>query len=59
MHQAPFTVLKEAEMPAVVVEVGYSTHAREGKLLTRPAYHKRLALGMVKALIELDDRLAR
>lgn len=57
VHQAPFGVLKEAEMPAVVVEVGFLTHAIEGKKLTTTAYQRKIAKSLYKALITLDKRL--
>lgn len=59
VHQAPFGVLKEASMPAVVVEVGFSTHATEGKRLTRKAYQKQIALGLYRSLLAIDRRLSR
>ncbi len=57
--QAPFAVLKEAQMPAVVVEVGFLTHAEEGKSLLTPEYQNRIALGIYRALLKLDKRLKR
>ena len=59
VHQAAFGVLKEAEMPAVVLEVGYLSHAEEGKKLAEPKYQEKLARGIVKALLALDKRLAK
>ncbi len=58
VRQAPFAVLKEAEMPAVVLEVGYLSHAEEGRRLADPKYQERLADGIVAALIRLDKKLA-
>ncbi len=58
VRQAAFAVLKEAQMPAVVLEVGYLSHAEEGKRLADPKYQERLAEGIVEALIRLDKTLA-
>ncbi len=54
VFQAPFGVLKEAEMPAVVVEVGFSSHAVEGKKLTTSRYQKQIARALFDALVALD-----
>lgn len=59
VHQAAFGVLKEAQMPAVVLEVGYISHAQEGLRLADPKYQEKLAKGIVRALISLDKRLPR
>ena len=59
VFQAPFAVLKEVEMPAVVVEVGFLTHKKEGRKLLKKAHHKRIARAIVRAIIELDRRLKR
>ncbi len=59
VHQAPFGVLKEAMMPALVVEVGYSSHPKEGKMLTSQAYQKKVALGIYKSLLAIDKRMTR
>lgn len=59
VFQAPFGVLKEAEMPAVVVEVGFSTHPAEGKKLTTTRYQKQIARALFEALITLDAQGAK
>ena len=46
-------------MPALVVEVGFSTHPQEGKKLTTDAYQKQVAFGIYKSLIIIDKRLTR
>lgn len=38
-----YRVLKEAKMPAVVVEVGFLSNPREARLLADPGYQKKLA----------------
>lgn len=46
VREGPFWVLVGAQMPAVLVEVGFITHPVEGKRLATPAYRKRLAKGL-------------
>ena len=54
VRQAPFGVLKEARMPAIVLEVGYLTHAKEGRALLDPAVQRQFAQGILLGLAELD-----
>lgn len=58
VRQAPFGVLKEAQMPALVLEVGYITHVDEGPALLEVAAHEQFAQAILLALQELDKRLA-
>ena len=55
--QAPFGVLKEAEMPAVVVEVGFLSHEFEGRKLTNARYQRRVARAIFNAIVRLDREL--
>jgi N-acetylmuramoyl-L-alanine amidase len=59
VRQAPFGVLKEARMAAVVLEIGYITHATESALLMEAAEHERFAQGLLQALVQLDAHLAK
>ncbi|MSP90528.1 MAG: N-acetylmuramoyl-L-alanine amidase [Myxococcales bacterium] len=54
VRQAPFGVLKEAQMPAIVFELGYITHADEAQVLMRPTTHVAFARAVLAALVELD-----
>ncbi|GEM_PF-2102234 len=56
VKQAPFGVLKEARMPAVVLEVGFISHAVEGKELLDPKTHLQLARGILRGLVLLDRK---
>ncbi|MEC8023912.1 MAG: N-acetylmuramoyl-L-alanine amidase [Myxococcota bacterium] len=58
VFQAPFGVLKRTEMPAVVVEVGYLSHPIEGKRLLQRAYQRKIAKGIVRAILSLDKSLS-
>jgi len=59
VFQAPFAVLKEAEMPAVVVEVGFLSHPKEGRKLKGAAYQHKIAKAIYKSILELDRNLVR
>jgi len=57
VRAAPFYVLMGAKMPAVLVELGYLTNPYDRKKLTSTSYLKRLALGMVDALVTYKKKL--
>ncbi|MGB0588948.1 MAG: N-acetylmuramoyl-L-alanine amidase family protein [Myxococcota bacterium] len=57
VKQAPFGVLKEATMPAIVVECGFFSHWKEGISLVDPAYTERIARGIVDGLLEYDRQI--
>jgi N-acetylmuramoyl-L-alanine amidase len=48
---APFYVLVGAEMPAILIEVGYMSNPKERKRLFNPDYQERIANGIVKGII--------
>ena len=50
VRQAPFYVLIGAEMPAVLVEVGYITNRMENRRFKAETYLKRAASGIVKGI---------
>ncbi len=50
VRQAPFYVLIGAEMPAVLVEIGYITNPIEHKRLRSEAYLNKVASGIVKGI---------
>jgi len=59
VKQAPFYVLIGAQMPAVLVEVGFLSNPTEGKRLANRAYQERLATGIcdgIKCYIESIDK---
>lgn len=59
VRQAAFGVLKEAHMPALVLELGYITHETEGPQLLETPVHEEFAKAILRALVELDKRLAQ
>ncbi len=54
VKQAPFGVLKEARMPAVVLEVGFISNPKEGRELLKPKTHLQLSRGLLRGLILMD-----
>jgi N-acetylmuramoyl-L-alanine amidase len=46
VREAPFWVLVGAQMPAVLIELGYITNPTEGERLFNPFYQKALAKGI-------------
>ena len=59
VKQAPFYVLIGAEMPAVLVEVGFLTNPRERKRLVNRRYQQRIANGIcdgIRSYIEAIEQ---
>jgi N-acetylmuramoyl-L-alanine amidase len=50
VQQAPFYVLMGLEAPAVLVEVGFISHPKEGKRLAEEAYQGALALAIARGV---------
>lgn len=59
VRQAPFGVLKEALMPAVVLEVGYITQLAEARTLLEERTHTQFAAAVLLAMQALDRQLAQ
>ena len=58
VKQANFGVLRGALMPAVVIEAGFVSHPKEGKLLVAPDHRARAVEGLIEALTAFDEALA-
>ncbi len=50
VREAPFWVLVGAQMPAILIEIGYITNPMEGERLFNPFYQKLLAEGIVRGI---------
>ena len=58
VKEMPALVLRGAEMPAVVVELGFLTHNVEGRRLDSERYQKVYASSMYWSILDEDERLA-
>lgn len=59
VKSAPFHVLVGAQMPAVLVELGYCTNSTEAKNLASPKYRHALAEGLAEGILAYRDRLLK
>ena len=50
VREGPFWVLVGAQMPSVLVEVGFITHPTEGKRLAEKKYQKNIATGLANGV---------
>jgi N-acetylmuramoyl-L-alanine amidase len=51
VRRARFAVLRDAAMPAILIEGGYMTNPTEGKKIYDSAYRKQMAAAMVKGIL--------
>jgi len=51
VRQAPFYVLRNARIPAILVEVGFANHPVEGRRLQSEAYRQILAEAMARGIL--------
>ncbi|CAF23039.1 MULTISPECIES: N-acetylmuramoyl-L-alanine amidase family protein [Candidatus Protochlamydia] len=54
-----FAVIRETNMPAVLIEGGFVTNEEELKKLKDPAYLKKIALGIAKGIDEYVRRIGK
>ncbi len=59
VQQAPFRVLVGANMPAVLVEIGYLSNPAEEKALTGAAQQDKVALAVFEAIAAFRDRVEK
>ena len=57
VKSAPFHVLIGAQMPAVLVELGYCSNTVEAKRLANPQYRELLAQGLAEGIMAYRDRI--
>ena len=50
VKEGPFYVLHGADMPSILVEVGFLTHRKEARMLSRPDYIYRLASSIAEGI---------
>jgi N-acetylmuramoyl-L-alanine amidase len=51
VRRARFEVLREAEMPAILIEGGYLSHPAEGAKIFSDSYRRQMAAAMVKGIL--------
>ena len=51
VRRARFAVLRDAAMPAILIEGGYMTHPTESRKIFDPAYRKQMAAAIVKGIL--------
>lgn len=51
VKRARFEVLREATMPAILIEGGFMSHPAEGKKIYDPAYRKQMARAIVQGVL--------
>jgi N-acetylmuramoyl-L-alanine amidase len=59
LQQAPFRVLVGANMPAVLIEIGYLSNPEEEKALSSGAYQDRVAGAIFDAISRFRDEVER
>jgi N-acetylmuramoyl-L-alanine amidase len=59
VQQAPFRVLVGANMPAVLVEIGYLSNPEQEQLLTSAAYQDSVAQALLDAIIRFRTHIER
>ncbi len=57
IDRAPLRVLESANMPAVLLEMGYLTNADQARLLTSDAFQNALVLALLDAIVKFRDTL--
>jgi N-acetylmuramoyl-L-alanine amidase len=58
VRRARFAVLRDAEMPAILVESGYMTHPVEGKKIFDAGYRKQIAAAILKGILNYQKLTA-
>lgn len=58
VRRARFAVLRDAEMPAILIEGGYMTNPVEGKKIYSAAYRRQMAAAIVKGVLAYQKMTA-
>jgi N-acetylmuramoyl-L-alanine amidase len=57
VRQAPFLVLSGTRMPSALVEIGFISHPREGRLLVGDKHQSRVARALADGIRDFADRV--
>jgi N-acetylmuramoyl-L-alanine amidase len=58
VKRSPLVVLIGAQMPAVLVEIGFVSNSREEQMLKKPEYRQKIAEGLFQGLSQYADSLS-
>ena len=58
VRRARFAVLRDATMPAILIEGGYMTHPSEGKKIFDSGYRRQMAAAIVKGILSYQKLTA-
>jgi N-acetylmuramoyl-L-alanine amidase len=58
VRRARFEVLREVEMPAILLEGGYMSHPTEGKRIFTDGWRKQMAAALVRAVLNYQKLAA-
>lgn len=58
VKQANFGVLRDATMPAVVMEAGFVSHPHEGAEVVKTSHRQALVQALYEAILEFDEKIA-
>ena len=58
LQQAPFRVLVGANMPAVLVEMGFLSNPEQETQLTSPSFQRAIVSGLLRSIIRFRDEIA-
>jgi N-acetylmuramoyl-L-alanine amidase len=59
VDSAPLRVLEPANMPAVLIEMGYLTNAEQEKQIAGPEFQGALVQAIVEAVVKFRDEGSR
>jgi len=59
VRRARFEVLRDADMPAILIEGGYMSHPQEGRKIFTAAYRKQMAHAIVNGIIAYQGAVAK
>ncbi|HQH03701.1 MAG TPA: N-acetylmuramoyl-L-alanine amidase, partial [Verrucomicrobiota bacterium] len=59
VRRARFAVLRDAAMPAVLIEAGFMSHPVEGRKILTAAYRQQIARAIVEGLLAYKKAVER
>jgi N-acetylmuramoyl-L-alanine amidase len=59
VKHARFAVLREAAMPAVLIEAGFMSHPQESRQIFDPGYRLKLAQAIAEGIVAYKERVGR